>query len=67
MNRRSKRGIVDFGGTALKWLFGVAINKIAETVQREKGRSAEVFQTMEIQTTLINEAVWASKTNGNHQ
>jgi len=66
-NLRSKRGIMDFGGTVLKWLFGVAttsdIKKIAEAVQREKGRNVEVFQMIEIQTSLINEAVWASQTN----
>jgi len=44
---RQKRGIISFEGTALKWLFGVAttsdINKIADAVQREKGRSTEIY------------------------
>jgi len=54
---------------ALKWLFGVAttseINQITDAVQREKGRSAEIYQMMDLQTSLINGVVWASKANSN--
>jgi len=62
-----KRGIVNFGGTALKWLFGVAtdsdINKIAEAVQQEKGRTNRINQLMHLQTSIIHENAWATREN----
>lgn len=66
---REKRGVMNFGGTALKSktrLFGVAtssdINKIAEAVQKETGRNKQLFQVLDLQTTLVHDALWASKT-----
>ncbi len=64
---RQKRGVINLGGMALKWLFGVAttskINQIADAVQQEKGRSAEIYQMMYLHTSLINGVIWASKAN----
>jgi len=48
-NKRSKRGLVDAGGTALQWLFGVATGCDLE------GLNEGIIHAVAQQATLVNE------------
>ena len=62
MTSKVKRGAVDIGGEALKWLFGVATQKDLEKLSREletlASQDKEITHILERQATLVNESLW---------
>jgi hypothetical protein len=57
--QRSKRGLMDVGGSTLQWLFGVATNRDLETLSKQLqtlGRETTgIVHAMGQQATLVNE------------
>lgn len=64
---RPKRGILDGGGTALKWLFGVATESDFERLNHQLGnlsvRQKEVVHLLEHQASVVNESLSESRKN----
>ncbi|KZS03803.1 Uncharacterized protein APZ42_033383 [Daphnia magna] len=59
--RRAKRGIIDVGGTALHWLFGVATSQDLEglngQLQALGGETLGIVSAVAHQATLVNETL----------
>ncbi|XP_057379621.1 uncharacterized protein LOC130701715 [Daphnia carinata] len=59
--RRAKRGIIDVGGTALQWLFGVATSQDLEELngqlQALGGETSGIVSAVAHQATLVNETL----------
>ncbi|XP_057367096.2 uncharacterized protein LOC130688124 [Daphnia carinata] len=59
--RRAKRGIIDVGGTALQWLFGVATSQDLEELngqlQALGGETSGIVGAVAHQATLVNETL----------
>ncbi|KZS06405.1 Uncharacterized protein APZ42_030154, partial [Daphnia magna] len=59
--RRAKRGIIDVGGTALHWLFGVAKSQDLEglngQLQALGGETSGIVSSVAHQATLVNETL----------
>jgi hypothetical protein len=56
---KQRRAVIDGGGSALKWLFGVANKKINGLTRREN----EIVHLMDQQATGVNESLWKIRTN----
>jgi len=63
---RNKRGVIDGGGTVLKWLFGVAtqtdLEGINEKVTGLTNRQQEIAHLLQQQATVVNESLWEVRT-----
>jgi hypothetical protein len=66
---RHKRGLVDMGGQAFKWLFGLTTEKdFLALKQRVNGlelKNKETLHVMERQVSLINESLWETRNTVN--
>ena len=64
---RDRRAMVDAGGHALKWLFGVAtqtdLESINGLVSGLTHRQQEVVHVLDRQATVVNESLWEIRTN----
>ena len=64
---RKTRGLIDVGGSALKWLFGVStqadFDELNGKVQKLDHQNEQVVHILELQATVINESLWEIKTN----
>jgi hypothetical protein len=59
LEQRSKRGLMDVGGSTLQWLFGVATDRDLETLSKQLqtlGRErTEIVHVMIQQATMVYE------------
>ncbi|KAK4024598.1 hypothetical protein OUZ56_010021 [Daphnia magna] len=66
-NQRNRRSLIDGGGSALKWLFGVStqqdLEELNSQVQQVKLNQKEMIHIMDKQATVLNESLWESRTN----
>ena len=63
--QREKRDLIDAGGIALKWLFGVSTQEDLEAAHREMAQIGDkqeaITHALHHQATLINETLWGQK------
>ena len=63
--QREKRGLIDAGGIALKWLFGVSTQEDLEAAHREMAqignKQGAIMHALHHQATLIDETLWGQK------
>ena len=63
---RNKRAVIDGGGTALKWLFGVTTQTdfegINEKVTGLTNRQQEIVHLLQQQAMVVNESLWEVRT-----
>ncbi|KAK4037593.1 hypothetical protein OUZ56_029624 [Daphnia magna] len=60
--QRAKRGLIDAGGSALKWLFGVATDRELEELSKHleslSKETSGIVSTLAEQATLVNKSLW---------
>ncbi|KAK4028149.1 hypothetical protein OUZ56_017409 [Daphnia magna] len=60
--QRAKRGLIDAGGSALKWLFGVAtdreLKELSKHLDSLSKKTSGIVSTLAEQATLVNESLW---------
>ncbi|KZR96170.1 Uncharacterized protein APZ42_009650, partial [Daphnia magna] len=60
--QRKKRGLIDAGGSALKLLFGVAMDRELEELSKHldslSKETSGIVSTLAEQATLVNESLW---------
>ncbi|KZR96212.1 Uncharacterized protein APZ42_009582, partial [Daphnia magna] len=66
-NPRNRRSLIDGGGSALKWLFGVStqqdLEELNSQVEQVKLNQKEMIHIMDKQATVLNESLWESRDN----
>jgi leucyl aminopeptidase len=59
--------VIDGGGSALKWLFGVTTQAdlagLNKKISGLTGRENEIVHLMDHQATVVNESFWEIRTN----
>jgi len=63
---RNRRGLIDGGGIALKWLFGLSTEKDLEAISGQvdglTSRQEKIVHLLDQQATVVNETLWEIKT-----
>jgi hypothetical protein len=66
-SKADPRGLINFGGDVLKWLFGTPSNQDLETVNSKltdlTQSNLDIIHALEDHATAVNETVWATKIN----